>query len=115
MKQKTITINGNEVPVTFNMGALTTFEQATGKSFFGEKFEHHRERVLLVYAAIFAADNKTEIKTSDILAIDDWHQFNAIFDTVWSLAGEFFELPDMVKKNDKDDTPEKEGNDKKNA
>ena len=91
MNEKTVTIDGKEYPVRFNMSTLIAFEQTSDKSFFGENFDKLYSRVILVFAAMFAADEK--ITTEVLLNSNDWQRITRAFNTIMEMAAEFFKVP----------------------
>lgn len=96
MTERKITIDGKEYPVVFNMSTLIAFEQTADRSFFGEQFDKLYTRVILVFAAMFAADET--ITTSVLLNSKDWQGITKAFNDVMEMAREFFNLPEVVKK-----------------
>ena len=92
--ERTITIDGKEYPVRFNMSTLIAFEQTSDKSFFGENFDKLYSRVILVFAAMFAADDK--ITTEVLLQSNDWQGITKAFNTVMEMAQEFFKVPKII-------------------
>ena len=105
--ERTVTIDGKEYPVRFNMSTLIAFEQTSDKSFFGENFDKLYSRVILVFAAMFAADDK--ITTEVLLQSNDWQGITKAFNTVMEMAQEFFKVPKIVGDAEaKETTTEKE-------
>ena len=94
MNERTITIDGKEYPVRFNMSTLIAFEQNYNKSFFGENFDKLYPRVTLVFAAMFAADEK--ITADVLLKSNDWQGITQAFNTIMEMAAEFFKVPKIV-------------------
>ena len=92
--ERTITIDGKEYPVLFNMSTLIAFEQNYNKSFFGENFDKLYPRVTLVFAAMFAADEK--ITADVLLKSKDWQGITQAFNTIMEMAAEFFKVPKIV-------------------
>jgi hypothetical protein len=92
--ERTVTIDGKEYPVRFNMSTLIAFEQTSDKSFFGENFDKLYSRVILVFAAMFAADEK--ITTDVLLKSNDWQGITKAFNTIMEMAAEFFKVPKIV-------------------
>ena len=88
--ERTVTIDGKEYPVRFNMSTLIAFEQTSDKSFFGENFDKLYSRVILVFAAMFAADEK--ITTDVLLKSNDWQGITKAFNTIMEMAAEFFKV-----------------------
>jgi hypothetical protein len=94
--QKEITLNGKPVAVSFTLTTLLTYEELTDSNFFGEQFEKLKERIALIYAAIYTADRNTAITVDDILSTDNWQEISDAFTTVMTMAGEFFKLPKVI-------------------
>lgn len=92
--ERTVTIDGKEYPVRFNMSTLIAFEQTADKSFFGENFDKLYSRVILVWAAMFAADEN--ITTDILLKSNDWQGITTAFNTVMEMAAEFFKIPKII-------------------
>ena len=96
MKQKEITINGKTYPVVFTIKTLMGFEDVYGSSFFGKKFDNIGQKTVLVYAAIVAANEKTEITLDDLMNAESVETLNDIgnaFSIINDLANDFFKIP----------------------
>lgn len=101
MTQKEITINGKTYPIVFNLKTMVGYEDIIGRSFFGEKFEKLHERIALVIAAIYAADEDAGITSDDILKNDSWESAKQVieaFTAVILLSKEFFKIPEVEQK-----------------
>ena len=96
MEKKEITLNGKPVAVAFTLATLLTYEEITDSNFFGEQFEKLKERIALIYAAIYTADRNTAITVDDILNTDNWQEIAEAFTTVMQMAGDFFKLPKVI-------------------
>ena len=105
--ERTVTIDGKEYPVLFNMSTLIAFEQTADKSFFGENFDKLYSRVILVFAAMFAADEK--ITTDILLKSNDWQGITTAFNTIMEMATEFFKVPKIVADAEAKETAEEMG------
>ena len=92
--ERTITIDGKEYPVKFNMSTLIAFEQTSNNTFFNENFDKLYSRVILVFAAMFAADEN--ITTDVLLNSKDWQGITKAFNTIMEMAAEFFKVPKIV-------------------
>ena len=92
--ERTITIDGKEYPVRFNMSTLIAFEQTSNNSFFSENFDKLYSRVILVWAAMFAADEN--ITTDVLLKSNDWQGITRAFNTIMEMATEFFKVPKII-------------------
>lgn len=106
MQKKEITLNGKPVAVNFTLTTLLTYEELTDSNFFGEQFEKLKERIALIYAAIYTADRETTITVDDILATDNWQEIADAFTTVMHLAGDFFKLPKVIEEAEKRESVE---------
>ena len=89
------------------MSTLIAFERTYNQSFFGENFDKLYPRVILVFAAMFAANEKI---TDDILLNStDWQGITQAFNTIMEMAAEFFKVPKIVTDAEaKETTTEKE-------
>ena len=96
MQKKEITLNGKPVAVSFTIATLLTYEELTDSNFFGEQFEKLKERIALIYAAIYTADRETTVTVDDILNTDNWQEIAEAFTTVMQMAGDFFKLPKVI-------------------
>ena len=105
--ERTVTIDGKEYPVNFDMSTLIAFEQTSDKSFFGENFDKLYSRVILVFAAMFAADEK--ITTDILLKSNDWQGITTAFNTVMEMAAKFFKVPQVVADAEAKETAEEMG------
>ena len=96
MNNKEITIQGKPYPVVFNMQTILNFEEMTnGQSFFTANLETMKNRVAILAAAIFAADENTNITVEKIFGNKDYEAMKEIisaYNTVMALAGEFFKV-----------------------
>ena len=101
MQKKEITLNGKPVAVSFALTTLLTYEELTDSNFFGEQFEKLKERIALIYAAIYTADRNTTITVDDILNTDNWQEIADAFTTVMQMAGDFFKLPKVIEDAEK--------------
>lgn len=96
MNEKKVTINGKEYPVVFNIKTMLNYEGITGTSFFSEKFDKLKERMVLVLAAALSADEDTTLTLADLTERDSWKAIQeviAAFAVVMQSAEEFFEIP----------------------
>ena len=101
MQKKEITLNGKHVAVSFTIATLLTYEDLTDRNFFGEQFDKLKERIALIYAAIYTADRETTVTVDDILNTDNWQEISEAFTTVMQMAGDFFKLPKVVEDAEK--------------
>lgn len=101
MQKKEITLNGKPVAVSFTIATLLTYEDLTDRNFFSEQFEKLKERIALIYAAIYTADRNTTVTVDDILNTDNWQEISEAFTTVMQMAGDFFKLPKVVEDAEK--------------
>ena len=101
MEKKHITIGGQQVPVVFNVSTLLAYEEISGKSFFGEHFERTRERLALICAAAYAADNDTTLTIEQLMQADSWQEVSQAFTDVMDAAGTFFNLPKVVEESER--------------
>lgn len=103
MKQKEITIQGKQYPVVFDLQTMMNFEEITnGTSFFGAPLDTLKNRVAIIAAAAISANDKTDLTVEKILGDKDYkamQQLVEAYNTVMTLAGEFFPIPEIEKKN----------------
>lgn len=101
----TITLLGREYPVVFNMDTLLNFEDIMNRSFFDCRLTTMRERIAMVMAAVFTADEDTTLTVDELKdgGIDNVRQINEAFAKVMELSKPFFHIPDTLT----DDAPEK--------
>lgn len=108
-----ITIDGKDYPVIFDMSTLIAFEQTAGHSFFADQFNTMYSRILLVFAAMFAADESVEI--SILTKSKDFRGIISAYAEVEKMALEFFKVPEVVKDSEQQESQEtKETTDTKN-
>lgn len=99
-QKKEITIGGVQYPVEFTFQALLNFEEIAEKSFFECDFKKLKDRIALIAAAAYAADEKTKLTVDDIMASKDLNailDITAAFVIVMDLCNEYFEIPKVVK------------------
>ena len=116
MNQKEITINGIQYAVVFDMKTIMNFEEITnGQSFFSASFETMKNRVAVIAAAVFSADEKTDLTVEKILGDNDYkavQQIIAAYNIIMTLAGEFFNIPQIEKNNNPESPAEEDDADK---
>jgi len=91
-----IQIGTRTLPVAFNMTTLLAYEDISGRPFFNENFERTKERLAIIFAAVYAADKDTTFAVEDLMTCSDWQQISTAFETVTQLATEFFTVPKVV-------------------
>ena len=99
MTQKEITIGGVSYPVVFNLDAMMNFEEIADKQFFKANFEHLKDRMAVVYAAVLSANDKTTLTIQKMKGdgtIDAVKEIVTAYNIVMDLAGEFFKIPTVV-------------------
>lgn len=99
-QKKEITIGGVQYPVEFTFQTLLNFEQITKKSFFETDFKMITDRIALIAAAVYAADEKTKLTVETIMAGKDLkaiQDITAAFAIVTDLCNEYFEIPKVVQ------------------
>lgn len=98
--KKEITIDGVQYPVEFTFQTLLNFEQITKKSFFETDFKMITDRIALIAAAVYAADEKTKLTVDTIMAGKDLkaiQDITAASAIVTDLCNEYFEIPKVVQ------------------
>ena len=113
MKEKTIRIAGKEYQIVFNLQTILNFEEMANISFFGEDFHRFIHKIYLVASAIYAANDKADIKAEDMMKVD----VNGVYDIIeaynqtMQMANEFFKVPEVAKPEEPE--PEKTEGDEK--
>ena len=103
MKQKEVTINGAQYPVVFTLDTLFGVEDIIGGSFFEANFGTLKNRMALVLAAIYSADDKADITVDQLKAMEPMQmiqEVTAAFVAVSELMTEFFRIPEAEKQNE---------------
>lgn len=99
-QKKEITIGGVQYPVEFTFQALLNFEQITKKSFFETDFKMITDRIALIAAAVYAANENTKLTVEDIMGerkLKDIQDITAAFVIIMDLCNEYFEIPKVVQ------------------
>ena len=105
---KEITLRGKKYSVAFTMAPVLSYEEIADRSFFNEQFQRIRERMMLIFAAIYAANPKADITMDDIMGTDDWGEFNEAFNVVMKMATDFFKVPKVTEELEPEPTDEKD-------
>ena len=117
MTQKEITIAGKQYPVEFTMQTMMNFERITnGKSFFKSNLDTLEDRIALIAAAVFTADENTDLTVESIVGNKDFaavQQIIAAFSIVAEVMEPFFKIPEIEKKNNPE--PEQKPEDEEGA
>ena len=103
-KQQNITIGGKTYPVTFTLQTIINFEETAKKSYFGLEYMTTLDRVALIYAAVTTAAPDADIKIDAIIGKLDLEAAKEImtnYATVNALAAEFFDVPAVMKEEEK--------------
>ena len=115
MPNQEIQIGTRILPVAFNMTTLLTFEEITDRPFFGEEFLKNKERLALIFAAVYAADRDTTFTIDELMAADNWQQVSHAFELVTEMAKEFFTVPKVVADAEKQEAHTSDDADAKNS
>ena len=102
MKQE-ITIGGKNYSAEFNMTTVLTYEELVDNTFFGEKFVKLKNQAALVLAAVFTADEKTDIELKELLEAENLKDVQKAFVAVMELAAEFFKIPKVLQKEENEE------------
>ena len=116
MTQKEITIKGKAYPIEFTMKTLQNFESIVGKSFFKEDLEIINNRIALIIAAVLTADKDSGITVEEMTSTNDWTAIREILAAhaiVMELANDFFEIPEIEKKNNPEPPAEEQADEDK--
>jgi hypothetical protein len=109
-KQYTIHLLGHDIDVKMNMSTIIAYEEITGTSFYGETFDTTKTRYALL-AAIVATSDAPKDMADRLLTDVTPKEFTAAFEVAMQALGDFFEIPEVMKK----DEPEQEGEKEKNS
>lgn len=109
-KQYTIHLLGHDIDVKVNMSTIIAYEEITGTSFYGEAFDSTKTRYALL-AAIVATSDAPKDMADRLLTEVTPKEFTAAFEVAMQALGDFFEIPEVLKK----DEPEQEGEQPKNS
>lgn len=110
-KQYTIHLLGQDIEVKMNMSVIIAYEEITGTPFYGETFDTTKTRYALLAAVIAASAAKGDI--ADRLLTDvSPKEFTAAFEVAMQALADFFEIPEVVKKDEPQAT---EGEQPKNS
>lgn len=96
MKQKEVTINGHKYPVAFTLDTLFGVEDIINGSFFDANFGTLKNRMALVLAAIYTADENADITVDTLKAMEPFKMIQDVttaFVTISELMSEFFKVP----------------------
>lgn len=96
MKQKEITIQGKQYPVVFTLDTLLRFEEIINGSFFEANLGKTTNRIALVLAAVFTANENADLTFEGIKQPQTFDALNEIisaFNVVSNLMTEFFHIP----------------------
>lgn len=111
MKTKEITIGGKTYPVAFSMKTMLNYEEISGKSFFGETFDHLKERIAIIMSAALTADENTTLTVEELMNGDEWEKVKdilAAYNTVMELCAEFMKIPAVEPQPEKPSEDEEE-------
>ena len=108
MKQKEITIGGQQYPVAFTLKTIDGFERITSTPFSTANLDLTHNRMALILAAALTADENTKLTADVIIGDGDLaalKQITAATSTIMELVTEFFEVG-ALDVTDVPDTPE---------
>lgn len=95
MKQKEITIGGQQYPVAFTLKTIDGFERITSTPFSTANLDLTHNRMALIAAAALTADENTKLTVEAIIGDGDLKalkQITAATTTIMELVTEFFEV-----------------------
>ena len=108
MKQKEITIGGQQYPVAFTLKTIDGFERITSTPFSTANLDLTHNRMALILAAALTADENTKLTAEAIIGDGDLNalkQITAATTIILELVTEFFEVG-ALDVSDAPDTPE---------
>ena len=95
MKQKEITIGGQQYPVAFTLKTIDGFERITSTPFSTANLDLTHNRMALIAAAALTADEDTKLTVETIIGDGDLNalkDITAAATTIMELVTEFFEV-----------------------
>lgn len=95
MKQKEITIGGEQYPVAFTLKTIDGFERITSTPFSTANLDLTHNRMALICAAALTADENTKLTADAIIGDGDLNalkQITAATTIIMELVTEFFEV-----------------------
>lgn len=95
MKQKEITIGGQQYPVAFTLKTIDGFERITSTPFSAANLDLTHNRMALIAAAALTADENTTLTAEAIIGDGDLKALKDITTattTIMELVTEFFEI-----------------------
>ena len=95
MKQKEITIGGQQYPVAFTLKTIDGFERITSTPFSAANLDLTHNRMALIIAAALTADENTKLTAEAITGDGDLKALKDITTattTIMELVTEFFEI-----------------------
>lgn len=96
MKQKEVTINGHKYPVAFTLDTLFGVEDIINGSFFDANFGTLKNRMALVLAAIYTADENANITVDTLKTMEPVKMIQDVtsaFVVISELMSDFFKVP----------------------
>lgn len=107
--EKTITILGEEVAITFCMAVEMKYEQITQQPFNLDDLKFKRNIMALYMAAILVAKPKTKITFDKLISKATREEIDALDDAVAKTMSEWLKIPKVIpveeKPDDGDDQP----------
>lgn len=98
MKQNTITIQGNEYPVQYDLQTILNFEEIVEHSIFTDNLTTTKSRIALIMAAVLSADKDTDLTIASMMGDKSWDaakQILTAYMTIDSMAADFFKIPQV--------------------
>ncbi|MBQ1772650.1 MAG: hypothetical protein IIZ97_00150 [Prevotella sp.] len=108
-KKYTMHLLGEDIDVKMNMSVMIAYEEIAGTSFYGEEFKTTRSRYALL-AAVLAASNADSTLADRLLTDASPKDFTDAFEVAFLALADFFEIPSVMK----DEEKPKEGEQAKN-
>lgn len=118
MKQKTITILGEEVKIDFNMAVEIAYEEISGKPFNVEDLKTQTASIALYMAAIITSNPDTTITVERLMKEASGQEIGLLSQTIINAMVEWMAIPSVIKeeqpKNDADKKEKEDDENKKN-
>ena len=96
----TITINGSNVVIAFNMATQIGFEEISGKPFHEIDVNHVKDKMALFAAAILANNPKTDFDTSWLMKEATQAELNQLEKVVFEEVNKWAGIPSTLQESE---------------
>lgn len=111
MKERIVSILGEEVKITFNMAVEIAYEEICNKPFDMETLSKTKNTAILYAATILANNPTSDITIDDILYRASLPEISELRTAVIESMSEWMQIPEVMK----DDAPKKDEEETKNV